>query len=628
MKVLLAPSRSDWADEEDEEAEPEPISYSDAVAPIRDPVVPVKPIAVAKPEVAAEPTPPEGAASAAKSKPKEAAKIEEVVPKIEELLKAPEEPRQSAEQVRADALSIIAEAQKQALECMGPAKARDASQKPKSNRKPRRVPFLIESISERHITESVPAVKPNPWKTWPKEQPAAAAQNEVAEATMEAPKPLKAPMIPATPIPNNGNRKAKKQRRSKADKNSTKPQTAPLEKPSLTDAPVKPSIWFTDAPVTKIFKSMAEVPQVVVPVEPAAQSVVFNMQVAVELSSLQAETVRPPSPVHTTEEGVVVKLPSPTPTAIPTTPEKQTTVMSPPTVTTPASPRNAVSPISPVVPRSFERGRVRTPSLSEALLKSLETSKETEDGLTIIVANSTSSPCRSRASSISSSISSSIMSEETVIITDSSQSRNPRPNFMRINSENQEHGQWFHPFNGPYNSPTCMSSPSSKGSNLSPTAEPFVPRGQMEQHVPTLETSAGYSLEYHYPSTSQLELSPQGRDIALPSHPVLGLSIPPTQVSRSNTHHNIPPMEAAVTQDPALTPTPEYLEVLRRERNRLDLILRQDNLIREIEARAARLALRGLYPDGTVRGLSQVQKWEMQQQMLLHPRFRILDKYQ
>ncbi|PVH72112.1 hypothetical protein DL98DRAFT_539482 [Cadophora sp. DSE1049] len=621
MKVLLAPSRSDWADEEPLKAPEEQAEQISAPA--------------ANPKLNAW-------ESGSWRRP---------------------------EQVRVDALNIIAEGQKQAHGFKGLVKAQAAANKPSPNRRPRRFPTLEQSEPVPHVTVPIPApapvlvdspgpIKSNPWTNGSKKQADAAPQNKVIEAIAEVPKSLKAPevqampvarpqkndrepwrkpagwntpnstpvpgpapKVPATPAPKNGNRWSKNQRKAKAEKNATKPQTAPVEKPILTDAPVKPSVWSKDVPVTAIFKLLA-----VASVEPAKQTVVFNMQVAVEVPSPQSvETVRPRTPVKTAEEGVVVKLPSSPPqSATPATPERQTVAVKLPSALTPPSspPRKAVSPVIPVIPRSFERTKFSTPPPSEAQPKSLETSRGTEESSNIIVADSACSPYRSRASSI--------VSEETVIITDSSQSLNPRPVFMRRDSEVHEHDQWFCPLNGPSISPLCGYSPKSNGSNrsnLSPTAEPFVPRGQMEQHTVRLGTSPRCSPGHNHslpdPPTSPLELSPEGVEVAHPGRPVLGLSIPPTGVIQPHPyphpHQYFPPRDLAAP--PAPTPTPEYLDVLLRERNRLDMILIQDDLVRDIEDRAAKLALRGLYPDGTTRDPLQVEAWEIQQQMYMHQRF-------
>ena len=680
MKVLLAPCTRNWADEEDEEVEAidmvtakaQPFSYADAVKPIRDRAEVRKPV----PEpVAAELTPAEAAACATKSKGKgkevvkpvaAATQIGESVKALEQTICAPKEPTvqvnmsstgpkpnawvsgawRRPEQVRDDALKTIAEAQKQALDFNSPVEAQVASQKSKPNKRPRRFPVSEQTTPEPQVIEpvTIPAptpvlvdsirpTKPNPWTNGPKKQGKAAPVNEVAGATAEVPKPLKAPEArsmqvarsqksdreswrqpagwskpnsasvsaadptdSAPPAPKNKKRWSKKQRKAKAEANTTKSQTTPAaEQPVLKDAPIEPSVFSKAVSVTAISKPVtAEI--------------------------LQAEMMTPLSPpVQTAKEEVVVRLPpSPPQPVTPATPENKSAV---------ATRRKAVSSVVPVIPRSFDCSKARTSPQSEPQPKSLETSTGTEEGSTIIVADSACSPYRSRASSI--------ITEDTVIITDSSQSLPRRPTFMRGDSEIQDHEQWACPLNGPYISPRCMENPESNNSipsNLSPTAKPFVPRRQTEQHVHTLDTSArcshGNGRTLPDPSSSLLQLSPNGIEVVHPNRPALNLTIPPQEPFPPHSQqyfapteiyqpHPLPPrpkqyLSPPMTRAPALptrapTPTPEILDSLIHECNRLDIILMQDDLVREAEARVARLALRGLYPDGTKRDTLQVE---------------------
>ncbi|KAK0124554.1 hypothetical protein ONS95_009502 [Cadophora gregata] len=544
LKALLAPTNSSWADEEEAEVEVMnmagaakslPLSYSDVVAPICNRGMAIKTVAVGEPKVADEPTPAE-AAAAAQLKGKEIVKSKTTTPKIEK---------------HGPTLEELA---KQTITPVASTKLLKAS-------KVFAMPVARRQTSDRE-----------PWR-----QPAGWSTDSSAPASH----------ISADPAPENlRTERRKKQRKAKSEKFAAEKQTALLEESVLVDGPVKPSVWSPTIPVTSVAK-----PVVVVPVEPAKETVLFNVQVA-------AETVRPMTPVQTLEK-VVVNLP-------------------------PSSPRRPVSPVIPVTPRSFERSAIRTPPLSEAQPQSLETNAEAEEGSDIIVAGSACSPSRSRASSI--------MSVETVIITDSSQSSNPRPIFTRRDSEIQEHEQWFCDLNGAFIDNNRVSSPASSTWRLSPTAEPFVPRIQKEPDVQDIFNllPEHYFPEHNHPlpdpSTSPFELTPQGlptppMEAVHPVRPVLMLSIPHIEPTYPQQDIPQPPSNMTAPAAAAPYPTPESLEVLRREKNRLDLILIQDDLIRDIEERAARLALRGLFPDGTVRDPLQVGAWEMQQrqqQMHIH----------
>ena len=562
MKVLLTRSICNWADEENEEvdsievvtAKTQPFSYADALKPVRDRVGSGKPV-VSKP-VAAEPTPSEAAASVAegkgKGKGKKAVKSIAAATRIEELAEALEKT------------------------ICGPK----------------------EPTEQVNMSSTDPNPNARDSDAWRRpEQVRDDALNIIAEAQKQALDLNGAieTQVASQKSKSNKKRWSKKQRKVKAE---TEANAAKLQTTLAVEKPV-----------------VAEIAQV--------------------------ESVTPLSPpVQAAKEEVVVKLPqSPPRPAIPATLEKKNAVAKLPQAATPpsSSPRKAVSPVIPVIPRSFDHSKARTSPQSEPQPKSLETGTGIEESSSIIVADSACSPCRSRASSI--------MTEDTVIITDSSQSLPRGTTFMRRDSEIQEYEQWFYPLNGPYISSRCMDSPRSNNSipsNLSPTAKPFVPRGQMEQHIHTLDTSArcshGNDRTLPDPSSSPLQLSPNGIEVFHPNRPALNLTIPPTEPFPPHAQqffaptkvyqpHPLPPllprpqqylpppmMGAPTLPTRAPTPTPEILDCLIHECNRLDMILMQDDLVREAEARVARLALRGLYPDGTKRDPLQVEAWEAEQQ--------------